>query len=234
MSRDVTLDGPRGFPRSRALNPASRKLPPRRRQWSPFAATLRAHPAKTVAGAAFAALLVGIVANAAFLQRGHHSAPLFAGAPHETPQPAPARATDRADNLPQPRPAERPAAAPKPPVPEAPPPRTLDSADATKTTVKAAPTRRADGIGRLIRDGGKVLAPGVEKTPAKGPDPAVLSAQRALAKLGYAVKQDGQLGTATRQALEKFARDRHMAASVDGLSPKLLHALATAAGTPSG
>ncbi len=72
-----------------------------------------------------------------------------------------------------------------------------------------------------------------DSTGAKASVASVLAAQRALQKLGYEVTPDGHLGAATRQALEKFERDRRL--SVNGeLSPKLLHELADAVGLPRG
>ena len=48
-----------------------------------------ARPGVIVAGASFAAVMTGIVANALILQKGHHPSPLFSPAPTETAQPAP-------------------------------------------------------------------------------------------------------------------------------------------------
>ncbi len=72
-----------------------------------------------------------------------------------------------------------------------------------------------------------------DSVAVKPPAGDVLSAQRALQKLGYAVSLDGHMGAATRHALEAFAHERHLSAGGD-LSPKLLHELAGAAGARRG
>ncbi len=60
-----------------------------------------------------------------------------------------------------------------------------------------------------------------------------MAAQKALGRLGYAVKPDGFLGKATREALTKFQQDRHLGGN-GTLSPTLLHALEHAAGSSRG
>ena len=113
-----------------------------------------ARPGVTIAGAAFAAVMTSIVANALLFQKGRHPSPLFQqqqDADAVPPKPAP---------LPPPRPAaaEQAAVTPPPVVasePVAPP--TTASAQVTpkpmaapvaKSRVKAKP--RVDGIARLL------------------------------------------------------------------------------------
>ena len=57
--------------------------------------------------------------------------------------------------------------------------------------------------------GGAVPTPPANVGRPDGADP-VLSAQRALAKLGYPVKPDGMMGAATRTAIERFEQDRRL------------------------
>ena len=67
---------------------------------------------------------------------------------------------------------------------------------------------------------------------AKKPDPknkSVIFAQRALAKLGYALHQDGVYGGTTRQAIEKFERSNGLPVKGE-LSPKILRLLGARSG----
>ncbi len=71
-----------------------------------------------------------------------------------------------------------------------------------------------------------------KNTDAKNNDPknkSVIFAQRALAKLGYALHQDGVYGGTTRQALEKFERSNGLPVKGE-LSPKILRLLGARAG----
>lgn len=85
---------------------------------------------------------------------------------------------------------------------------------------KSAPEKRRDEIGQLI--GG---AP-----QSDSPDANVLSAQRALLKLGYVVRADGFMGGATRQAIEKYERDNGLPAT-GKVTAKLMKKLASESGT---
>jgi hypothetical protein len=70
------------------------------------------------------------------------------------------------------------------------------------------------------------------KSSAKSNDPknkSVIFAQRALAKLGYALHQDGVYGGTTRQAIEKFERSNGLPVKGE-LSPKILRLLGARAG----
>ncbi len=187
-------------------------------------------------------VLIGIVANAVWFQRGRHPAPLFAtgqtisepGLPESPPLP-----------LPRPQPvAEVEPAAPESAqavpaaVAEAPvestasvPVRTLS----TKTV--ASKPRHDDGIARLLlgqplaSDTGP-MAVGNPSVP-KQPDAVLLATQRQLVKLGYPVKPDGRMSTATRGAIESFERKQHIQAENAAITPKLRReiAAAVAAGT---
>jgi peptidoglycan hydrolase-like protein with peptidoglycan-binding domain len=57
----------------------------------------------------------------------------------------------------------------------------------------------------------------------------VLAVQRALIKLGYVVKPDGELGAVTRHAIAQYQRDHGLTADAH-LTPKLLHRLAAETG----
>lgn len=88
--------------------------------------------------------------------------------------------------------------------------------------VTALPAPKPETIGDLISSTGP-------KPPA--PNKTVLAAQKALNKIGYAVKADGIIGGTTRQAVEKFERDNRLPIKGD-LSPKILRELSMAAGMP--
>ena len=164
-------------------------------------------PARLYAGAAFAALLVGIGVNALLLQRERHPAPFLARAvPHPAPtlsNPASFRAPLLADAKPggsltstAPSPPQRPAAKGETPV--------LNS---------------ADPIGELLREGSE---------PWADPSRIVAQAQGALEKLGYPVKTDGFEGAATEQALRDFERAHRLPVSTE-LTPRLVKRLLAAA-----
>lgn len=162
------------------------------------AALAAGRPVAVFGGIAVLAGVTAIVWNTTH-QSGRHPAPLFATAQPATPT----------ASLPVPLPVPRPdpvqlAAAPPSP---------------------AETPRAADPIGALIRaDAGSRPAP-----DAKPADPAKLvSAQKALVKLGYGpLKTDGLLGTTTRQAVERFERDRNLpvTGTVAGRTARQLAAL---------
>ena len=206
-------------------------------------AVVRKHPGTALAATVFAVGLAGIVANATFFQKSRHPAPLFAGPARTGPVAAPAavlpppRPPTPAVMAVVPTPAEAPqgaaiASTPPPRTPasrktEAAPARTLEHTAAAPHTTPAP--HPPDGIGRLIESGA-----GAGPRPGATPDgPTVLTAQKALAALGYPVKPDGKMGETTRQALASFQRD-HRLPPAEGLTPKLLRQLAAAAGAPPG
>ncbi|MEJ1936036.1 peptidoglycan-binding domain-containing protein, partial [Nostoc sp. NIES-2111] len=77
-----------------------------------------------------------------------------------------------------------------------------------------------DAIGEILRTGQASVAG----------DKAVLAAQRALNRLGYGpIKPDGIFGAGTRQAIEKFERDRKLPVTGE-VNPRTAKELATASG----
>lgn len=81
------------------------------------------------------------------------------------------------------------------------------------------PAKPRDGIGAWLRGSGAA---------AGEPNKAVLEAQRALVKLGYALRADGVLGGTTREAIEKFERRNAMPVTGE-LSAKIRRELAAQA-----
>jgi hypothetical protein len=91
-----------------------------------------------------------------------------------------------------------------------------------------------DPIGQLLKGGASQKSnAGAKNSEAKNSDAknnkAVIFAQRALAKLGYALHQDGVYGGTTRQAIEKFERSNGLPVKGE-LSPKILRLLGARAG----
>lgn len=168
----------------------------------------------------------GMIAwNALVLQEARHPAPLF-NHPGVAPQavmpapPARAVATPQAPAAPMPSLIDpAPTAATMPPVPPARSAITdLIRHNGEPAAARAQPNPPAsavkppaprDTIAEMIRMGGAVPTPPANVGRPDGADP-VLSAQRALAKLGYPVKPDGMMGAATRTAIERFEQDRRL------------------------
>jgi hypothetical protein len=163
-------------------------------------------PARSIAGATLAAILVGIVVNALALQKERHPAPLFAPKPVAqeravAPEPAALAA-----------PAETTAIAVQPPVRPA-------NLGATPETSVPALAHANDPIRDLLRG-----------EPVKDAARLTLEAQNALLKLGYSVKADGRAGAATTAAIQQFEHAHGLAASTE-ITPRLVKQLTAAAAT---
>ena len=169
---------------------------------------LLALPARSIAGATLAAILVGIVVNALALQKERHPAPFFAPKPAaqaQTAAPAPANAAATPA-------VETTAVAVQPPSRPA---NLGASPDATPSIVAHA----NDPIRDLLRG-----------ETGKDATHLTLDAQSALIKLGYVVKADGHAGAATTAAIQQFEHARGLAASTD-ITPRLVKQLNAAAAT---
>ncbi len=135
---------------------------------------------------------LGIVYNALIVQKGHHPAPLFGKA-------APVAPTRQAAPAAKAPPASTEAAEAQAPLPLAKPAVVRHASSA-----QHASPAGDDPIGQLLQTGA---------APVTGDKPetkSVAAAQRALTKLGFAVKATGAMGPATRKALERFEQDRHL------------------------
>jgi hypothetical protein len=184
---------------------------------------------------ALVGLLAAIAVNAMFMQHDRHPAPLFGSTVKiEPPRPAPRPQLGAllADKLPSrtagPVSASAGALSAPPVV------RDLDDEPAAAPPMAAPPSagpkKSHDAIGALI-SGKSAAAPAAKvaaaapkaqaaapKSAASAPRTAaepppsksLLSAQRALHKLGAPVAADGHNGAATRKALETFQRDNHL------------------------
>lgn len=161
---------------------------------------LLSRPARTIAGAALAAILTGIVINALVMQKEKRAAPFYAApAPAATdverPSPAPAAGVQAASTIAQPpvRPAGLGGAMPSPPA------------------------RGGDPIRALLRG-----------DAAREGAPLTLAAQNALVKLGFPIRPDGVAGASTLQAIAQFERAHGVTAS-GAITPRLVQRLNAAA-----
>ena len=176
-----------------------------------------------------AAVALGIVVNALALQHSRHPAPLF-GQAIQLGQPA-----QRDDAV-----AAAPAAAPSPRIEPAKPveptePTALASAPPVKPhrLVEAAPPAgKATSAAPTARPLKASATPRPVQTPPadRAKDgKTIVATQRALSKLGFAVKATGSSGAATRSAIEAFERDRHLPVKGE-MSRKLLKQLSAESG----
>jgi Putative peptidoglycan binding domain len=134
-------------------------------------------------GAALSLALVGIAVNALLLQRERHPAPLFGSSPPKPLSPPPAPA---------------PAPPPKPVSVE-------NSAPPAQSSSALPPARPADAAQSAPPASDPIAELLAGETHSDGSH-LILTAQTALAKLGYPVKPDGKEGAATEQALREFEK----------------------------
>jgi Putative peptidoglycan binding domain len=173
-------------------------------------------PATVLGGAMLLAALAAVALNALAWQTARHPSPMF---PRKS---EPAR---RVAMVPAPMPPVRPSEVRTPATamtPAAPPPAAVP-APPPPPTKPAAPR---DPIGDLIRAGETGSA------AARDPLARTIAAQRALTKLGYGqLKSDGVVGPGTRQAIEKFEKDRKLPVTGE-LNPRTARELSAQAGMP--
>ena len=151
-------------------------------------------------------MAAGVSVNALFLQEGRHPAPIF-----QLPWPKA-----------EPAPRAHPTAAQTPLPPARPASIATVKTDAGETP--KAETKTLDPIAQLLNGGAPKK---VETSPAK--NKTVLLAQKALAKLGFSLHEDGVYGGTTREAVEKFERANGMPVKGE-LSPKILRLLSQRSG----
>ena len=178
-------------------------------------------PKDLIAGALAFAAVSAIVANATFMQAGHHPSPMF-GATVSVPVAA-------ANPLPRPRP------------PEA----TLRPADVKLAEVRPAEVKPTAPISVIARTtAAPVASATVTRPPAPIPvssrsDPVgdliiasrrVAAVQRALTDYGYGqLKPTGTVGSDTLAAIQKFERDRKLPITGQ-MSDRLVRELSTVTG----
>jgi hypothetical protein len=187
---------------------------------------VRKYPGATFGAAAACALGVGILVNALILQTQRHPAPLFAGKSPATVEAQTAPVQTQAATAPQvpadalaPQPVRRPANLSAPAIER---PMAEKPAPALVQRAAAPEAGRGDAIAALLRANNAAQAGGEANR-------TVLGAQRALVKLGFVLKPDGVMGGTTRQAIERFERDRNLPVRGD-LTPKIIKMLAAESG----
>jgi hypothetical protein len=178
-------------------------------------------PKDLIAGALAFAAVSAIVANATFMQAGHHPSPMFG-----TTASAPVAA---ANPLPRPRPVEA----------------TLKPADVKLAEVRPAEVKPAAAVSVVAKTNVAPAAPAsVARPPAPIPvssrsDPVgdlivasrrVAAVQRALTDYGYGqLKPTGTVGSDTLAAIQKFERDRKLPITGQ-MSDRLVRELSAATG----
>jgi hypothetical protein len=176
-------------------------------------------PKDMVAGALAFAAVGAIIANALFLQAGHHPAPMF-GSVTAIPAAAPALVSP----LPRPRPNDvvmKPADTPEP---------------------KPVESKAADPMANLVKV--TTAAPAAPSTIARPPAPIpvatanppglrkVAAVQRTLTEYGYGqLKQTGTVGADTQAAIQKFERERKIPITGQ-MSDRLVRELTAMTGKP--
>jgi hypothetical protein len=182
-------------------------------------------PKDLIAGALAFAAVSAIIANAAFMQAGHHPSPMFGAtvsvpvAASPLPRPRPPEATLKpADiKLAEVRPAEVKPAEVNPAAPASALAKT-NAAPVQSTARGPAPipvSSRSDPVGDLIIASRRVAA-----------------VQRALTDYGYGqLKPTGTIGSDTQAAIQKFERDRKIPITGQ-MSERLVRELSTVTGRP--
>ena len=180
---------------------------------------LAERPVESGAAAVFAALMTGFLINALAFQNARHPSPLFGTPISISPQAE------------MPRPVPRPVsitAAPAASAPSIPPLAIPTRPVATQRDAEPASTKVPDAIGDMLR-GPPANPAGPAARPSAIEAARILLVQKALMKLGYVVRPDGLMGTTTRQAIEKFERERGWPAHGE-LTPKVLREISVRSG----
>jgi predicted component of type VI protein secretion system len=206
-------------------------------------------PKDMVAGALAFAAVSAIIANALFLQSGHHPAPMFGSVVVMPPA-----ALASASPLPRPRPAvadatpfDSRAADSKAAEPRVAEPRVAESRVVeARPAEKSAEPRAADPLGNLVKATSVPSAApsNVLRPPAPVPVASraetiasagvrrVAAVQRALTEYGYGqLKPTGTVGSDTQAAIQKFERERKIPVTGQ-MSDRLVRELAAVIGHP--
>lgn len=175
-------------------------------------AAIMQRPGLLAGGLVIGATSTAIIVNALSFQSARHPAPIFA----KGQRPA---AGARAPVMPS--------APTPPPVPPTRPP----SVESTAALQPVPRSTSRDSIADLIRGSDTTGSASPARAVDAKPEPRqVAAAQQALIKLGYGpLKADGILGQGTRQAIERFERDRRLAATGE-LGPRTVRALVAQSG----
>ncbi len=221
FDQDDMLVAPR--PRRRASKKTKRS--------SGWFAFVRRQPGRVFVTALGGAVLIGIVGNATLMQNARHPAPLLFGLAPSRPSQAPA-----SPPAPAPRPVDL-AAAPAAPAAVAPMQKPAPSTP--HASLDASPSPHKDAIAALLRNEAPSAEPAsraaavrhglVKGDAAADASPRVAAAQRALMRVGFVVRPNGLLGADTRQAIERFEKDRGLTVT-GALSARTLKELSARSG----
>jgi len=204
-------------------------------------------PKDLVAGVLAFAAVSAIIANALFLQAGHHPSPMFgsvvaipqAGLAPASPLPRPRPvelATKPADASPaESRPAELKSAELKPAESKS---AETKSAEIKPAEPKAAEPKVADPLANLVKATAAMpVTSNVPRPPAPIPTAAqgarrVAAVQRVLTEYGYGqLKPTGTVGSDTQAAIQKFERERKLPVTGQ-MSDRLVRDLVAMTGHP--
>lgn len=203
-------------------------------------------PKDMVAGLIAFAAVSAIIANAIFLQKGHHPSPMF-GSSTVVAFPAPAQV---ANPLPKPRPLDAATSSDTKLNSRMLDSKPVNSANEPKPSLAAKPVeqRAADPVGNLLKAPAPPASPAttgaVARPPAAIPnatrtDPLgdlitntrrVAAVQRALTEYGYGqLKPTGNVGSDTAAAIQRFERERKLPVTGQ-VSDRMVRELATVTG----
>ena len=189
-------------------------------------------PKDLVAGVLAFAAASAIIANALFLQAGHHPSPMFGSVVA-----IPAAGLASASPLPRPRPVElatRPADA-SPPESK---PAEIKPVEFKSAEPKAAEPKAADPLANLVKATAAMpVTANVPRPPAPIPVAAqasrrVAAVQRVLTEYGYGqLKPTGTIGSDSQAAIQKFERERKLPVTGQ-MSDRLVRDLVAMTGHP--
>jgi hypothetical protein len=199
-------------------------------------------PKDLVAGVLAFAAVSAIIANALFLQAGHHPSPMFGSVVA-----VPAAGLAPASPLPRPRPVEL---ATKPADTSSPESKLVESKAAESkpaelkpveikpAELKAAEPKSADPLANLVKaTAATPVTANVPRPPAPIPTAAqgarrVAAVQRVLTEYGYGqLKPTGTIGSDTQAAIQKFERERKLPLTGQ-MSDRLVRDLVAMTGQP--
>ena len=199
-------------------------------------------PKDLVSGVLAFAAVSAIIANALFLQAGHHPSPMFGSVVA-----VPAAGLAPASPLPRPRPVEL---ATKPADNSSPESKLVESKAAESkpaelkpveikpAELKAAEPKSADPLANLVKaTAATPVTANVPRPPAPIPTAAqgarrVAAVQRVLTEYGYGqLKPTGTIGSDTQAAIQKFERERKLPLTGQ-MSDRLVRDLVAMTGHP--
>ncbi len=177
-------------------------------------------PKDLIAGAIAFTAVAAVIANALFLQAGHHPSPMFGSV---SPMPA-------ASPLPRPRPFDADVAAFEAKPAEFKPPESRP-ADPLANMLKA-PSAPQAAPSSIVRPPAPIPASSRADTVTGSGSRRVAAVQRALTEYGYGqLKPTGTVGSDTQAAIQKFERERRIPVTGQ-MSDRLVRELTAMIGHP--